>query len=114
VLAWQLVGLVGWYYVVMLGSENRDLVWPALPYSLLLAGTAGITCALALQDRRLSALAVGGALFLASDLILAFGLFRGHFAHQTECVWLTYGPGQMLIVFSTISAAAVLRKTVAR
>jgi hypothetical protein len=108
VIAWQLVGLVGWYFVVMLGSENRDLVWPALPYSLLLAGTAGVTCGLALQDRRLGGLALGGALFLASDLILAFGLFRGRFDYQTECVWLTYGPGQMLIVFSTIAAAAVV------
>ncbi len=62
-----------------------------------------------MQDRRLLALAAGGALFLASDLILAFGLFRGSFPHQTEAVWLTYGPGQMLIVFSTLAAASVLR-----
>jgi hypothetical protein len=53
-------------------------------------------------------LALGGALFLASDLILAFGLFRGSFAHSTEAIWLTYGPGQMFIVFSTICAALVL------
>src|SRR5262245_47268282 len=111
VLFWQLVGLVGWYFVVMLGTGNRDLVWPALPYSLLLAGTAGITAGLALQDRRLTSLAVGGALFLASDLILAFGLFRGHFPYQTECVWLTYGPGQMLIVFSTIAAVGVASRS---
>ena len=108
VLAWQLVGLVGWYFVVMLGDENRDLVWPALPYSLLLAGTAGVTGGLALVDRRLGALAFGAALFLASDLILAFGLFRGHFSYQTEAVWLIYGPGQMLIVFSALSVVALL------
>jgi YhhN-like protein len=108
VLAWQLVGLVGWYFVVMLGEENRDLVWPALPYSLLLAGTAGVTSGLALVERRLGGLALGAALFLASDLILAFGLFRGHFSHQTEAVWLTYGPGQMLIVFSALSVVALL------
>lgn len=108
VVAWQLVGLVGWYFVAMQGTLARDLVWPALPYSLLLAGTAGVTCGLALQARRLGGLALGGALFLASDLILAFELFRGSFAHQTECVWLTYGPGQMLIVFSVPMAAAVL------
>lgn len=108
VVAWQLIGLVAWYFVAMQGSENRDLVWPALPYSLLLAGTTGVASGLALQERYLAWLAVGAALFLASDLILAFGLFRGGFAHQTECVWLTYGPGQMLIVFSNISAALVL------
>ncbi len=108
ILFWQLVGLVSWYFVVMQGSESRDLVWPALPYSLLLAGTTGVATGLALQDRRLAWLALGAALFLASDLILAFGLFRGGFPHSTEAVWLTYGPGQMFIVFSTICAALVL------
>ena len=39
-----------------------------------------------------------------ADLILAFEMFRGPFAYDTECVWLTYGPGQMLIVFSTLAA----------
>ncbi len=105
VIAWQVVGLVGWVLVALLGSEARGLVWPALPYSLLLAGTAGIATGLAAQQPRLASLAIGAALFLASDLILAFELFRGPFAHDTECVWLTYGPGQMLIVFSTLAAA---------
>ena len=113
VLAWQLVGLVGWYFVAARGTEARALVWPALPYSLLLAGTAGITSGLARQDRRLLGPALGGALFLASDLILAFELFRGSFAYRTECVWLTYGPGQMLIVFSTIITPAISRQTTA-
>lgn len=110
VAAWQLIGLVGWCFVAVQGTEARGLVWPALPYSLLLAGTAGITSGLAIQDRRFTALALGGALFLASDLILACELFRGHFAYDTECVWLTYGPGQMLIVFSTITASVVVRR----
>jgi hypothetical protein len=113
VIAWQVVGLAAWYIVAFEGSEKRSLVWPALPYSLLLAGTAGLTSGLAVQDRRLSGLALGGALFLASDLILAFGLFRGHVPHQTEWVWMTYGPGQMLIVFSVVSAAAVVGRVAA-
>ena len=108
VVGWQLIGLAAWYGVVMLGAERRGLAWPALGYTLLLAGTAGVTAGLALQDRRLFPLALGAALFLTSDLILAFELFRGPFAHDTECVWLTYGPGQMLIVFSILAAAGVL------
>jgi uncharacterized membrane protein YhhN len=111
VAAWQLVGLAGWCFVALQGTLARALVWPALPYSLLLAGTAGVTSGLALEDRRWVPLALGAALFLASDLILAFELFRGHFAYDTECVWLTYGPGQMLIVFSTIIAAAAARRS---
>jgi hypothetical protein len=101
---WQAVGLAGWYFVALHGTLARSLVWSALPYSLLLASTAGVTSGLALADRRWISLAIGAALFLASDLILAFELFRGHFAYDTECVWLLYGPGQMLIVFSTILA----------
>jgi hypothetical protein len=108
IVGWQLIGVVAWYFVVMQGTEGRALVWPALPYSLLLAGTAGVTGGLALQNARFFPLALGAALFLASDLILAFGLFRGRFAYQTESVWLTYGPGQMLIVFSVLAAASVL------
>jgi uncharacterized membrane protein YhhN len=108
VVGWQLVGLAAWYGVVMLGTERRPLVWPALPYSLLLAGTAGVTAGLAIQEGRLLLLAIGAGLFLASDLILAFELFRGSFAYDTVCVWLTYGPGQMLIVFSILAAARVL------
>jgi len=110
VIAWQLVGLVSWYAVVYLGTEGRALIWPALPYSLLLAGTAGITAGLAWQERSLLGLAAGAALFLASDFILAFGLFRGSFPHSTESVWLTYGPGQMLIVFSILSAHTLLAR----
>jgi uncharacterized membrane protein YhhN len=115
IVAWQLIGVVGWYIVAYQGSEKRDLVWPALPYSLLLAGTAGVATGLALQDRRFAGFALGGALFLLSDLILACGMFGGHVPHQTEWVWLTYGPGQMLIVFSVATAALVLAgKIVAR
>lgn len=109
IVLWQIVGIVAWYFVVYQGTEKRDLIWPALIYSSLLAGTAGVSLGLALQDRRLWPLALGAALFLASDLILAFELFRGRFDYDTECVWLTYSPGQMLIVFSVLSAAVVLR-----
>jgi YhhN family len=108
IVAWQVFAVVAWYLVVFQGSEHRDLIWPALVYSLLLAGTAGIATGLAAQDSRLWPFGLGAALFLLSDFLLAFELFRGPFAFQTECVWLTYGPGQMFIVFSTIGAALVL------
>lgn len=105
---WQVFGLVAWYLVAYLGEKNRDLLYPALGYTLLLAGTAGIATGLALQERRLTLLAVGAALFLVSDLILAVGMFRESLTRSIDWVWLTYGPGQMLIVFSVLSAYAVL------
>ncbi len=105
IFGWQMIATVAWYFVALCGDQTRTLVWPALPYSLLLAGTAGITAGLALQEARFFLLALGGALFLLSDLILAFGMFHGRGAYGTEAVWLTYGPGQMLIVFSILIAA---------
>lgn len=101
ILFWQLVGLAGWYWIVYEAPQRSALTVPALAYCLLLAGTAGLATAAAVHYRSLWPLALGAALFLISDLILAVGLFRGSFPFRSEAVWLTYGPGQMLIVAST-------------
>jgi uncharacterized membrane protein YhhN len=99
---WEAFGAVAWFFVVYRGTNSAAhvLVWPALPYSLLLATTAGVATYLALEDRRFASLAAGAVLFLVSDLILAFRLFHGEFPMAPHAVWLTYGPGQMLIVYS--------------
>lgn len=106
-IGWELFAVAGWYVVVWMGTKNLPLRLPALPYCLLLAGTAGVTTGLALQARSLIGLGLGGALFLISDLILAFPLFRESFYLSGDAVWLTYGPGQMLIVFSIPVAAGL-------
>jgi len=98
-LAWLLIGAVGWYLVVFRGQQATALHWAALPYALLLASTAGLASGLALQARTFIPLALGGALFLTSDLILAAQLFNGlSFALIGSVIWLTYGPAQALIV----------------
>ncbi|MBK7217160.1 MAG: hypothetical protein IPH95_08940 [Candidatus Promineofilum sp.] len=82
--------------------------WIALPYALLLATTAGLATGLALAEGRLAPLALGTALFLLSDLILAGEMFSGlSFPLIDDVIWLTYGPAQMLIVYSV---AAVLSR----
>jgi len=110
---WQGVGLLGWFFVVYHGTNSgaRMLVWPALPYSLLLAATAGLATHLALENHRLCPLGIGAALFLISDLILAFRLFHGDFSLASHAVWMTYGPGQMLIVYSIGAIRKVLPST---
>ncbi|MCB8988979.1 MAG: lysoplasmalogenase [Ardenticatenaceae bacterium] len=98
---WWLIGLAGWYFVVFRGQDPTLVHWVALPYALLLASTAGLGSGLAIQERRFIPLAVGGALFLLSDLILAGDMFSGLFFRLIgDVVWLTYGPAQMLIVYS--------------
>lgn len=100
ITVWQFVGLLSWYFIVYHGEKAREIVWPALGYTLLLSGTAGLATALAVYRRHTWPLAIGAALFLLSDLLLAVGMFRGSYPFRSELVWMTYGPGQMLIVFS--------------
>jgi hypothetical protein len=129
ILFWQVMGLLGWWWVIYCHPPLTAVHWAALPYCLLLAGTAGMTTALALSDRRYVWLGLGGALFLASDLVLAIQLFRDdvniaeqlvqwtgwtsqvgrHFCEQISrhACWLLYGPAQMLIVFSGLSLLAI-------
>jgi hypothetical protein len=87
---------------VLRGQEKPSaLHWAALPYALLLATTAGLALGVALQNALFFPLALGAFLFLLSDLILAGALFSDlGFPLVHDVVWLTYGPGQMLIVFS--------------
>lgn len=106
-ILWLLIAVILWYLVVFRGSEKSVLHYAALPYSLLLATTSGLAFGLALQSSAFVLIALGTILFLISDLILATELFNGaNWRYIGDVVWLTYGPGQMLIVlgmFITIS-----------
>jgi len=105
---WLLIGAAGWYFVVSRGQKATVLHWAALPYALLLASLAGVATGLALQSALFLPLAVGAALFLLSDLILAGELFAGLFFPLIgDVIWLTYGPAQALIVYSVASALRV-------
>ena len=112
---WLLIGLVGWYFVVYRGAgatgEGVTIIhWIALPYALLLATTAGVATGLALADSGFLLLALGAALFLLSDLILAGDMFSGlSFPLIGDVIWLTYGPAQMLIVYSAATVLARLK-----
>ena len=103
---WLLIGLVGWFFIVYRGAsatgEGVTIIhWIALPYALLLATTAGLATGLELADGRFLPVAIGAALFLISDLILAGDMFSGlTFPLIGDVIWLTYGPAQMLIVYS--------------
>ena len=96
--AWG-VALVGWWLLVRNPKIGPALNYGALVYALLLASMDGLAGALAVQDRRYAPVALGGALFLISDMVLASRLFRGtHFAQIGDVVWMTYIAGQALIV----------------
>ncbi len=115
--AWLAVGIVGWYFAVWRGARAipdgaipdgaTPMRWAALPYALLLSSTAGAATGLALQAAIFVPLAVGAALFLFSDLLIAADIFsQRRLKGQNNLIWLTYGPGQMLIVYSIGAALA--------
>jgi hypothetical protein len=108
-LAWLLLGTVAWYLVVYRpAAQVSPMHWAALPYTLLLSSTAGLACGLALQMPGLFPIAAGAILFLTSDLILATRVFNGNdFNLIEDAIWLTYGPGQMLIVYGATRALAL-------
>lgn len=103
-LVWLIIGTVLWYLVVFRPAKERTFLHIAsLPYALLLAATAAFATGLALQSSPFVLVAIGATLFLISDLILAAALFNQlHFHLIDDVVWLTYGPGQMLIVYGVI------------
>jgi hypothetical protein len=113
-LLWMIVGItwmIGlvWWFIVVYHGANRDVThYAALPYTLLLSTTAGLAIAAAAVDQSegisaFTIVGIGGVLFLLSDLILAARLFRQvHFRLIDDVVWLTYGPAQMLIVYSLL------------
>lgn len=108
-LLWLIVGAVAWYAIVYRPATERGVMHAAaLVYALLLASTTGFATGLALQNGQFWGLALGAALFLLSDLILAGELFGGlRFPLLGDVVWLTYGPGQMLIVYSVAAALRI-------
>ena len=109
---WLLIGLAGWYVVILRGHKPSTLHWASLPYALLLASVAGLFSGLALQSALFLPAALGAALFLVSDLIVANQLFNGRtFPLIGDVVWLTYGPGQALIVASVAGALQVAHLT---
>lgn len=104
IAAWQVIGFFNWYVVVARSEKHPALHYPAFAYGALLAATAGITSALALLNRRFLWVALGAALFLFSDAVIAWEMFQGSTPLLRFLVWATYGPGQMLIVFGFADA----------
>jgi uncharacterized membrane protein YhhN len=95
------LALAGWWGLVRNPAIGKTLNYGSLFYSLLLASMSGLAVSLAVQDRRYTPAALGGGLFLASDIILASELFRKtHFPSIGDLIWLTYILGQALIVES--------------
>jgi len=102
---WLVMAVLLWdrivYQSVPEGQKPSPFHYAALPYSLLLASTAGAATAAFLDNALWGWMALGAVLFLLSDMILAIEIFRKPgWRWLGDAVWLTYSPGQMLIVYA--------------
>lgn len=107
---WWIVAVIGWYLAVYRFASGKPEVLHgfALVYAILLSSTAGAATGLALQAGAYVPLAVGAALFLFSDLLIAARMFgKVHFTLIDDVIWLTYGPAQALIVYGAVIAGAL-------
>ncbi|HOA25200.1 MAG TPA: lysoplasmalogenase family protein [Aggregatilineales bacterium] len=101
------VVIVVWALVLRSPAAGRALDVGSLLYGALLGMTTALAALLWLETGRMATLAVGMALFLLSDLLLASYLLRRRgFVSIRDVVWLIYSAGQALIAFS-IGAAGV-------
>ena len=103
IFVWQLIALLSWACVALTSSEEPGLRVPTLLYTLLVAATPGFATALAVQQPNYRWMALGGALFLISDILLAWQLFHVSFAGIEALTWINYGGGEMLVVYGAIA-----------
>lgn len=95
------VATLMWWLLVQNPEKGPVMNLGALGYGLLLGAMGGWAAGLAAQDCRFLGLAVGGVLFMVSDVILGAEALRGiQWDLQGETIWITYIVGQTLIVFS--------------
>ncbi len=107
IAVFMVLGVVAWAFIVTTGEHKQYLIWPTLGYALVLTATVGSMCGLFLADRRFFTMACGGISFLVSDGVL--GMIEFHACRDLlPIVLLTYGCGQMLIVFGAAIAIGSL------
>jgi uncharacterized membrane protein YhhN len=99
--AFVIVAALLWFFLIYNPAKSRVLNIGSLFYGWLIAIMAGTATALALADPRFTLTAIGGVLFLISDIILGNRELRdnGWFLVH-DVVWVLYITGQAFIVLT--------------
>ncbi len=99
-----MIGAGLWGIVVYPSDALPSMHLPTCAYTIFLSLAAAVMATVAILDRRFLATGIGGFLFLASDAFLAVGLFQEDWHQIGDLCWITYGIGQMMIVYGAIAA----------
>lgn len=103
VVFYDLAGLALWATLVRPSGNLPHMHVPTAVYTIFLSTAAAVMAAVACFDRRFLAVGIGGFLFLLSDAFLAIRLFQDNWRGLGDLCWITYGIGQMLIVYGVIA-----------
>lgn len=103
ILLYNFAGLALWIALVRPSDALPGMHLPTAGYTVFLATAAAVMATVACLERRFLAVAIGGVVFLVSDGFLAVQLFQGNWAGLGDWCWITYGIGQMLIVYGVIT-----------
>lgn len=105
-LVYLAIVVVLWAVAVRSPHMPATLNVAALVYAGLIGVMAGAAAGLAIQDTRFVLPALGGILFLASDLILGNHEFhKRRWPYVQDVIWATYIFGQALIILTPVLAA---------
>ena len=107
VVVYGLAGLGLWMILVHPSDDLPHMHLPVAVYTVFLATTAALMGTVACMDRRFLAMGIGAALFFVSDGLLGVRLFQDNWHGIGDLCWITYGIGQMLIVYGAIRAGNV-------
>jgi YhhN family len=98
-----MIASVLWVALIYNPRQPRLLNVGSLIYAWLISVMAGTAAGLAIQDARFVWTAIGGVLFLISDVILGNRELRGRrWFLINDVVWIIYIAGQALIVMTSI------------
>jgi YhhN family len=109
VVVYSLIGIGLWVVLVYPSEDLPTMHGPTGVYTMFLAIAAAVMAAVAWLDKRFWAMGLGGLLFLISDGFLAVRLFQDNWHGIGDFCWITYGIGQMLIVYGAIAGSRVGR-----
>jgi YhhN family len=104
VVVYSLIGIGLWVALVRPSEDLPTMHVPTAVYTMFLAVAAAVMATVAWLDRRFWAMGIGGLLFLISDGFLAVRLFQDNWHGIGDFCWITYGIGQMLIVYGAIAS----------
>lgn len=103
-ILYGLIGMGAWWTVVYPSEDLPHMQLPTAAYTLFLSMAAAVMATVATLNRRFLMVGIGGFLFLVSDILLAVRLFQNNAYGIGDFCWITYGIGQMFIVYGSLAA----------